>query len=62
MEVEAVMRRDEEVKGMVLKDERMKDKMVEEEVVLKWVKDYRDRAEEDMRAAMKVGARGGGEK
>lgn len=56
------MCRDEEVKGMVLKDERMKDKMVEEEVVLKWVKDYRDRAEEDMRAAMKVGARGGGEK
>lgn len=44
------------MKMLVLQDARMKDKMVEEEVVLKWVKDYRDRAEEDIRAAMKVGA------
>ncbi|KAM7455220.1 hypothetical protein BLSTO_04025 [Blastocystis sp. subtype 1] len=45
--------RDAEVKSLVLKDERMKGKMVEEEAVMKWVKDFRDRAEEEMHNAMK---------
>ena len=45
----------------MLKDERMKGKMVEEEAVMKWVKDFRDRAEEEMHNAMKVRVRRGGE-
>ena len=60
--LEAALRaRDAEVKSLVLKDERMKGKMVEEEVVMKWVKDFRDRAEEEMHNAMKVRMRRGGE-
>ena len=45
----------------MLKDEKMKEKMVEEEVVMKWVKDFRDRAEEEMHNAIKVGVRCCGE-
>ena len=60
--LEAALRaRDAEVKSLVLKDERMKGKMVEEEAVMKWVKDFRDRAEEEMHNAMKVCVRRGGE-
>ena len=60
--LEAALRaRDAEVKSLVLKDERMKGKMVEEEAVMKWVKDFRDRAEEEMHNAMKVRMRRGGE-
>ena len=60
--LEAALRaRDAEVKSLVLKDERMKGKMVEEEAVMKWVKDVRDRAEEEMHNAMKVRVRRGGE-
>ena len=53
--------RDAEVKSLVLKDERMKGKMVEEEAVMKWVKDFRDRVEEEMHNAMKVRLCRGGE-
>lgn len=60
--LEAALRaRDAEVKSLVLKDERMKGKMVEEEAVMKWVKDFRDRAEEEMHNAMKVCVCRGGE-
>ena len=60
--LEAALRaRDAEVKSLVLKDERMKGKMVEEEAVMKWVKDFRDRAEEEMHNAMKVCVRRVGE-
>ena len=57
-----VMCRDEEVKKLVLKEEAMKDKMVDDYCLLKWVKDYRDRVDEQIHSEVKVRARGCGDK
>ena len=56
-----VTRRDEEVKNVVLKEEAMKDKMVDDYCLLKWVKDYRDRVDEQIHNEVKVRLRECGE-
>ena len=53
--------RDEEVKNVVLKEEAMKDKMVDDYCLLKWVKDYRDRVDEQIHNEVKVRLRECGE-
>ena len=54
-------RRDEEVKNVVLKEDAMKDKMVDDYCLLKWVKDYRDRVDEQIHNEVKVRVRECGE-